>query len=351
MAEASVFLRKKKDKQRQRVSSHAAPSPPTVTTPRPEAAPSPKPKVEVETANGLTSNNSNIIEFKLISSGKPEGVRHNLMRLNASRDVDPTIISRPILFNRKTPGPKAPPVFAYDEGGNVKGRYVYAPDGKPVLGEDGQPVVEMKDEADLSLVGTAPGQPKRKVKKGVKEVFHQDIELIRLRREENMPWILESGQPKDNAAIPEHWVGRLIEPSSMPTVLLINDGTMGMGFSVVPLGRTYRFDPERPFKVLDPEAAHKLVCQPHFQPKHALMNFSMNTNPSTRSTTDGHNVNHLPQDHPSLVKTLVPSRSSKNNELLDLNSRCELPEEMCNLETRLNVLTMIIKEKVAGWKE
>jgi hypothetical protein len=50
-----------------------------------------------------------------------------------------------------------------------------------------------------------------------------------------------------------------VEASTLPTVLLVNDGT-DAGFKVVPMGRTYRFEPERPFKVLDPDAAHKLVC-------------------------------------------------------------------------------------------
>ena len=185
--------------------------------------------------------------------------RYNLMKLNSGRDVDPTQISRPILMNRKQPGPRAPPIFAFDDDGEPVGRYVYDESGKPVIGADGKPTIERKDEMDMSLVGTAPGQGgRRKVKKGVKEVYHQDIDVIRLRREENTPWVLESGQPREKGTIPERWVGRMMEPSAMPTVLLINDGRTE-GFSIVTLGRTYRFEPERPFKVLDPEAAHKLV--------------------------------------------------------------------------------------------
>jgi len=181
------------------------------------------------------------------------------MKLNSGRDLDPTQISRPILMNRKQPGPRAPPVFSFGEEGKIIGRYIYDESGNPALGTDGKPMVDKKDEMDMSLVGTAPGEGvQRKGKKGVKEVFHQDIDVIRLRREENTPWVLESGQPKDKSNIPEHWVGRMQEPSAMPTVLLVNDGRTA-GFKVVPLGRTYRFEPERPFKVLDPDAAHKLV--------------------------------------------------------------------------------------------
>jgi len=186
-------------------------------------------------------------------------MRYNVMKLNSGRDIDPTQISRPVLMNRKQPGPRAPPTFLFDDEGKILGRYVYDEAGKLVLGADGKPTVDKKDEMDMSLVGTAPGQSgRRRIKKGVKEVFNQDIEVIRLRREENTPWVLESGQPKEKAGIPEHWVGRMTEPASMPTVLLINDGKTE-GFSVVTLGRTYRFEPERPFKVLDPDAAHKLV--------------------------------------------------------------------------------------------
>ena len=256
MADASLFVRKRKDKQRQRfaISSRSDSAPPPVAGPSTSrngfSSPRPTPPLQAE---------GSITEYKLVSYGVSEGLRHNVMKLNSARSLDPTQISRPILMNRKQPGPRAPPSFQFDDHGKIIGRYVYDDSGKAVIGADGKPTVEKKSEMDMTLVGTAPGQGGRqKGKKGVKEVFHQDIEVIRLRREENTPWILESGQPKDKANLPEHWVGRMTEPSAMPTVLLINDGRTE-GFSVATLGRTYRFEPERPFKVLDPDAAHKLV--------------------------------------------------------------------------------------------
>lgn len=86
-----------------------------------------------------------------------------------------------------------------------------------------------------------------------------------MKREEATPWVLETGKPRPEGQaqalghVPEHWVGRMIEQSSLPTVLLINDGRLESGFEIVPLGRTYRFTPERPFKTLDADAANKLV--------------------------------------------------------------------------------------------
>lgn len=255
------------------VGGSPAPKPPTSSSgPLPTL---PSSGLATSSSSSAPSDPSKVHEFKLYSVGHHTGVRHSMMRLNLSRVVDPTTITKPILLNRKTPGPRPPPLWAFDENGTFLGKYVYDSEGKPVLGSDGKQVIEKKAEKDMSLVGQTPeemmdpsGAGKRR-RRGVKEVFHQDIEVMRMRREENLPWVLESGNPKDekeragSGAAPEHWVGRMLEPSSMPTVLLVNDGTMGMAYDVVPLGRTYKFDPERPFKVLDPDAAHKLVSQDH----------------------------------------------------------------------------------------
>ncbi len=200
------------------------------------------------------------MEIKLYSTAPNSGLRYNMMKLNSLRDVDPTAITPPILMNRKQPGPKQPPQYAFDEDGKLLGRFVYDTKGAPILDEQGRPTIERREEMDMSLVGTGPGGIKKKsYKKGTKEVFHQDKDIIRLRREETDPWVLESGNPKvEKTGQPDHWVGRMMEPSTLPTVLFVNTGENG--FSVYPLGRTYRFEPDRPFKVLDSDAAHKLVC-------------------------------------------------------------------------------------------
>jgi transcription initiation factor TFIIF subunit alpha len=134
---------------------------------------------------------------------------------------------------------------------------------KPVLGEDGLQIIEIKEKADMDLIG---GSEQRKArKKAIKEVYHQEKNVMRLRREEATPWVLETGSPSQEVdgqvsggKVPEHWVGRYVDPHSLPTVLFVNDG-QSEGFQVIPLGRTYKFEPERPFKVLDPDASHKLV--------------------------------------------------------------------------------------------
>ncbi|WVQ97202.1 hypothetical protein IAU59_004312 [Kwoniella sp. CBS 9459] len=303
MSDSAFFLRKRKDKERRTrvasasTSARAGPSG-TANNAGAGNAPSPassstKPSQEGKSgaSNGIkaepsvsdagSAKKANLTEIKIFSSSPNTGLRFNIMRLNTGqgslgRDVDPTQISQPILMNRKRPGPKAPPLFATDGEGKIIGKYVYDSAGKPVLDNDGKPVIERKAEGmDMSLVGAAPdgtggganrAGSKKKMKKGTKEVFHQDIEIMRLRREEAVPWVLESGKPKEKSAVPEHWVGRMQEPSALPTVLLVNDGTTE-GFEMVPLGRTYRFDPERPFKALDSDAANKLY---EHQVKHKI---------------------------------------------------------------------------------
>ena len=266
MSDSGLFLKKKKPRPRPPPSNQHAPSPPVSSNPlRAASSSSASPRLLANGSPAASSDPSKVVEFKLLSSGADNALRYNLMRLNSLRDLDPRVITRPILMNRKEPGPKAPPVFAQDESGKIVGRYVYDNAGKPVLDASGQHVVEKRDEKDLSLIGSAPASgARRTTRKGVKEVHHQDIEVIRLRREEQTPWILESAKPKsdkEQGAMPEHWVGRMMEPTSMPSVLLVNDGTMGMGFKVVPLGRTYRFEPERPFKVEDTDTANRNVRQ------------------------------------------------------------------------------------------
>ncbi|WVW80394.1 hypothetical protein I302_102375 [Kwoniella bestiolae CBS 10118] len=284
MSDASLFLRKRKDKERRsRVPSRSvggggpststasqnAPSPSSSSAPRPNATASSSSTVKPEPVDS-NGKNPNITEIKIYSSGSDGGMRFNFMRLNHEKEIDPTQIGSKLLLNRKRPGPKQPPQFAINDEGKIVGKYVYDASGKPVLDSEGKPVIEKKAEGetmDMSLVvsappgedpvGRAPG--KKKMKKGTKEVFHQDIEVMRLRREEAQPWLLESSRPRANGNnnIPEMWVGRMQEPSALPTVLLVNDGTTD-GFEMVPLGRTYRFDPERPFKPLDSDEANKL---------------------------------------------------------------------------------------------
>lgn len=294
MADASVYLRKRKDKIRvpssrpagSALASHApsgtsSPLPPAglSAAPSPSASVAPKTEPKSELPD---SANPNLTFYRIVSSGRP-GTRYNLMKLNTAREFDPASIPPPVLLNRKRPGGRQMPVFARDATGRIIGRYVYDAEGRPVLGADGQPAVQSQlgEQRDMALVGgaqDAEGQNRPRRRRGVKEVYVQDKEVMRLRREERDPWVLESGRPampgsQDGAAASgsasgsgqsknhdgDQWVGQMQEPGSMPVVLLINDGQGGTDFKMIPLGRTYRFDPERPFKVLDPDAAHKLV--------------------------------------------------------------------------------------------
>ncbi|WWC60559.1 uncharacterized protein I303_103133 [Kwoniella dejecticola CBS 10117] len=295
MSEAALFLRKRKDKDRRsRVPSRPVGGPSGSTnnnvgsSSRPNgiaSSSSAAPAVKAEPGNGSSNSangkNANITEIKIFSSGPDNGRRFNFMRLTHEKDIDPAQISKKILLNRKKPGPREPSKYAMDSTGKIVGKFVYDNEGKLVLDAEGKPVIERRPEVegmDMSLVGQAPegsedpqskvgkAPGKRKMKKGTKEVFHQDIEVMRLRREEASPWVMESDKPKEKPTIPEYWVGRMQEPSALPTVLLVNDGTTE-GFEMVPLGRTYKFVPDRPFKVLDSDAANKMF---EHQAKHKI---------------------------------------------------------------------------------
>ena len=267
MSDAALFLRKRKDKVRNRTAS-------AVNRPTAPSAIQPEVKSGVgasSSGNGAASsspaaNNPNIVELKLYSAGDLGGTRFNLMRLHSKEDVEPSQMSQPLLFNRKPRGEQAAPTLAYDASGKVVGKYLYDPSGKPVIGPDGEHAVDMTESIDLSLVG-GNGTAKKRNKRSIKDASSQDPEEIKMRREEADPWVLESKNPAEKPNVPEHWVGMLQEASSMPTVLLINDGTMGMSYNVVPFGRTYRFNPERPFRPLDADAANKLVSQLCWFPK------------------------------------------------------------------------------------
>jgi transcription initiation factor TFIIF subunit alpha len=247
---AEAFLRKRKDKAR--VPSAARPAP------APAAAPIPTPRAPAPQA-------AHVHEIKLFSSFGGDD-RYNIIRLNSSHPVDIAKIPGPLLLNRKDlEYEQQAKTLAYDETGAVIGKYVYDNDNKPVLDAEGKHVIEVKEQADRSLIG-GPDRS-RKGKKGVKEVYHQDREIMRLRREETVPWVLESASVSREAAqrgeggkLPVHWTGQYQEPSALPTVLLLNNGNEH-GFRVVPLGRTYKFEPDRPFKPIDVDEANRMVRQ------------------------------------------------------------------------------------------
>lgn len=279
MSEATLFLKKKPRPGAPRPAGGAARSAAPRRRPPPPlkrgaaatgaAGGSADGKAEVKVEPKAEPDASNIVEIKILSAAPGSGLRYNIMKLNSLREADPSQIPAPILMNRKQPGPKQPPQFAFDEEGNIVGRFVYDPEGKPVLDDEGKQMIEKRDQPDMNLVGAAPGQTgkQRRGKRNLKEVFHQDVEVIRLRREEANPWVLEAKNPSEgNPVMPEHWVGRMQEPSTLPTVLLINEGT-GPSFTMMPLGRQYRFEPERPFKVMDADQANKYVRSPGCMPQ------------------------------------------------------------------------------------
>lgn len=275
--DATQFLRNRKSKQRRvpsAATSRPAARPPVIVNPNPAAPNAGRPvamAASTSTAPAEPVDKSKIVEIKLFSSGDLGGLRFNLMRLHSHLEVDPRHIPPPVLFNRKPRGGQAPPNIAYDAEGTPVGKYKYDNDGQAVMDAEGQQVVEPLTGPDLALVGGSGGQKKKK-RAGVREIHEGDSEAIKMRREEAEPWVLESGNPTNvkaepgsvevktetNSKMPERWVGMMQEQSNMGSVLIVDNGAHG-GFNVVPLGRTYRFDPKRPFEVADIDEAHKRV--------------------------------------------------------------------------------------------
>lgn len=281
MGEASLFLKKRPKPRPRDPSASVKPLPPRpnrdVGTPSSTGSPAATPPA----GTSSTPKSQNVTEIKLFSVGDTNGTRYNIMRMHSDHDVDPRQIPGPILLNRK-PRHEAPkPLIAYDTEGKAIGKYVYDKDGKPVLDAEGQQVIEQATGPDASLVGG--GQEGRKKRKGksIRDVYSTDVEMIKLKREENEPWILESGQLRGmtngshgvkseagpsgvktedgvtQAKRSDRWTASYQEPTSMGTVLIIDN--QNGSFGVVPLGRTYRFVPDRPFETLDSDAANKEV--------------------------------------------------------------------------------------------
>lgn len=239
------------------------------------------------TSTGEPWHEKNVTRIKLFSPGDLGGIRYNIMKMNQEHKVDPRDITAPILMNRKPRGGQDRPIIAYDAEGTPVGKFVYDNAGKPVLGASGEHVVEIASGPDLSLVGGLDVKKKHK-KATVRETYAGDAEAYRMRREEADPWVLESGNAeadrRDAAKVkaetaakveggvkfeadrkpdmakppmPERWVGMMQEQQQTKTVLIVDNGQDG--FNVLPLGRTYLFNPKRPFEVPDVETAHKRV--------------------------------------------------------------------------------------------
>lgn len=197
-------------------------------------------------------------EYQLFSSPAP-GHRFNIMKMNSSKPADPSRFPRPVMMTRKDPHGSLDDRFAYDEAGNVLGRWDFDEFGKPVLGADGkQTYTPDRVEADQSLVAPgAGGKPARKrYQKATKEIHQVDKELMRFKREEALPWVLEGGVQGQEQS--EKWIGRIQDTSDQAYVMFVlNEGSES--FRVLPVGRKYKFEPNRTFNVLDVDQADAAV--------------------------------------------------------------------------------------------
>lgn len=197
-------------------------------------------------------------EYQLFSSPDP-GHRFNIMKMNSLKAADPSRFPQPVTMMRKDPNGGLDDRFAYDEKGNVLGRWDFDDLGKPILGADGkQTYTPDRVEADQSLVAPGEGgKPVRKrYQKTTKEIHQVDKEVMRFKREEAHPWVLEAGdQSKEQS---EKWIGRIQDTSDQAYVMFVLDEG-SESFRVMPVGRKYKFEPNRTFNVLDADQADAAV--------------------------------------------------------------------------------------------
>jgi hypothetical protein len=192
-------------------------------------------------------------EFKLMSSAL-NGWKYDVMKFDSRKTVDISTWEEPIKLNRKElrreeSGPSA----------QVPAGHMLGPDGKPVVGTDGnivmvdadgRPIAKDGGEAQSKDKGKAGGR--KKFQKKTRQVFLVPEATRQLRREERYPWVMEDA--KQN----EMWVGKLEEVARAETHALFMPAAQEF-FKFVPANRWYKFQKKPKHHVPGLEEAEALV--------------------------------------------------------------------------------------------
>jgi len=259
-------------------------------------------KVRVKTAESPAP--ANYSDYRLVSSGLPTGYdapagtpRFNVVKFQSTAaEVDPRTFARPIAMNRRDPRPRPPPpppLLGADgqpvaeEEKRIELRPVLDGQGRIVKGPDGEPLMAPKQSYDASLVGGGaaatplPIRKKNPFKKKTKQVYKVDADVIRLRREERHPWVLESADGK------ERWVGRMEDTAEKQSYVGFVFEDDKDAFEVVDVRRWFKFQKRATYETLGVDEAEELYARvgKGKDPRRWLMHDPTRTTPSGSATT------------------------------------------------------------------
>ena len=222
----------------------------------PPSKPSPKPEKERTPAPSLPEGE--YIDYTLVSSAL-NGWKYDVMKFDSRKSVDILEWAVPVKLNRKEP-PRPDTSVNDTEAPKVVGPML-GPDGKPVIGVDGNIVMVDAEGKPIHGDGT-PGSSKgkngtgskRRFQKKTKQVFKVAETTRQLRKEERYPWVMEDGTSK------EVWVGKMEDVSKAVTQAFFMPASNNT-FKFVPAHRWYKFQKKPNYHIPNLEEAEAMVCR------------------------------------------------------------------------------------------
>ncbi|KAH9843829.1 uncharacterized protein C8Q71DRAFT_730170 [Rhodofomes roseus] len=197
-------------------------------------------------------------EFKLVSS-QLNGWKYDVMKFDSRKPVEIASWQKPVKLNRKEPR-REPDDAASATGPKAVGAML-GPDGKPVVGPDGQIVMVDAEGRPIrpGEGGSASGDKgkekagqKKRFQKKTRQVFLVPEEVRRLRREERYPWVME------DSAGDETWVGKMEEVAKSETHCMFMPAD-NCTFKLVPAHRWYKFQKKPKYHVPTLEEAERMM--------------------------------------------------------------------------------------------
>ncbi|KAI5782772.1 hypothetical protein EDC01DRAFT_228174 [Geopyxis carbonaria] len=193
--------------------------------------------------------------FKLTTTKSSilRGLRHNVMRLQSKKAIDPTDpeqFTRPVRLHRRDP---AAPLQG--------GQSVQAASTDAAEDVNMDPEERAKEEAEkaqkeadraatlekIAPYGGAQRQKQNAFKKKTQQVFKQNMTEKKLRYEEMIPWFIEDFDNKNT------WQGQLESQLSHGSYAIL--ALDGSNFRMIPIDKWYKFVEKNKFQVMNIEEA------------------------------------------------------------------------------------------------
>lgn len=204
----------------------------TPSTPRPKPAP--------EENEGLQLPDWPFQDFRLLSSAL-NGWKYDVMKFDSRRTQDVSRWIAPVKLNRKDLRKDEPATEIVPQAPML------GPDGKPVIGADGNvvmvdaegiPIQPAEGKEKGKSTANSAAVAKKRFQKKTRQVFYVPEEVRQLRKEERYPWIMEDSNPvQDNR---ELWVGQLEDVGKAETHAFFMPAANDV-FKFVPAHRWYKF--------------------------------------------------------------------------------------------------------------